>query len=187
MKIRREHETLPHSNAACHQLTLLTGGKIHACVWRFKVALYWNSPGFSKKKMSYSFLTEWYMIFCLRLYNDRLAWESAEVKATDSCMSVVFSRCRSTNVFSVHNAGGGLSTQWQVCKIDVRSHHPGLHIQLFSRFQMCNNTMLEKEQGKRNCRLVHCYEAGSQTRMPQLYCVLLEQNINSCKCSPLRN
>ena len=27
MKIRREHETLPHSNAACHQLTLLTGGR----------------------------------------------------------------------------------------------------------------------------------------------------------------
>ena len=123
----------------------------------------------------------------ISVYDCTMTWESAEVKATDSCMSVVFSRCRSTNVFSVHNAGGGLSTQWQVCKIDVRSHHPGLHIQLFSRFQMCNNTMLEKEQGKRNCRLVHCYEAGSQTRMPQLYCVLLEQNINSCKCSPLRN
>ena len=27
MKIRREHKTLPHSNAACHKLTLLSGGK----------------------------------------------------------------------------------------------------------------------------------------------------------------
>jgi hypothetical protein len=27
MKNRREHYTLPHSNAACQQLTLSTGGK----------------------------------------------------------------------------------------------------------------------------------------------------------------
>ena len=27
MKVRREHRTLTHSNAACHQLTLLIGGK----------------------------------------------------------------------------------------------------------------------------------------------------------------
>ena len=42
MKIRREHWTLPHINAACHQLTLLTGGekKIHVSVWRMKVTSY---------------------------------------------------------------------------------------------------------------------------------------------------
>ena len=39
MKFRRGLWTLPHSNAACHQLTLLTGGKKdHVSVWRFKVA-----------------------------------------------------------------------------------------------------------------------------------------------------
>ena len=27
MRIRREHQTLPHSNAVCYQLTLLIGGK----------------------------------------------------------------------------------------------------------------------------------------------------------------
>ena len=51
-KILRKHETLPHSNAACHQLTLLTGWKkfMHAPQ---ASALPWNRPGFLKKWVGY--------------------------------------------------------------------------------------------------------------------------------------
>ena len=63
MKIRREHFTLPHSNAACHQLSYWQAGKIHACVWRFNTASYKRASlkftRFSHKiKRSDTFLTE---------------------------------------------------------------------------------------------------------------------------------
>ena len=51
MKILREHRTLPHSFAACHQLTFryaYEGSRSpHAS------ALHWNPPGFCKKKVKY--------------------------------------------------------------------------------------------------------------------------------------
>lgn len=67
MKNHREHYSLPHANAACQQLMLLTGGeKIHACAWRFKVSSFkhawFKSIRFSQKKKnkirSDTFLTD---------------------------------------------------------------------------------------------------------------------------------
>ena len=54
MKNRREHWTLLHSNAACHQLTLLTGGKKFTYAYEgprspYASALHWNSAGFRKQ------------------------------------------------------------------------------------------------------------------------------------------
>ena len=58
MKIWQEHLTLTHTNAACHQLMLLTGGKkfTHACEGSnlpHASTFNWNTPCFHKKKMSY--------------------------------------------------------------------------------------------------------------------------------------
>jgi hypothetical protein len=55
MTIRWEHQTLPHSNAACHQLIILSGREkftyAYKC-WRppHSSALHWNPPGFLQNK-----------------------------------------------------------------------------------------------------------------------------------------
>ena len=61
----REHYTLPHSNAACHQQMLLTSGRKFTHVFEGSrsshiIALHWNPPGLCKKKKIRldTFLTE---------------------------------------------------------------------------------------------------------------------------------
>ena len=55
MKIRREHKKLPRSNAACGQLTLLTGGKEFMYAYEgsrspHASAPHWNPHGFRRKE-----------------------------------------------------------------------------------------------------------------------------------------
>jgi hypothetical protein len=55
MKIRKEHYTLSHANATCHELTLLTSAKKFTLAYEgsrspHASALHWNPSGFRKKK-----------------------------------------------------------------------------------------------------------------------------------------
>ena len=71
IKIRREHETLPHSNAACHQLTPLTCERKNSCMLMrvqgrlMQVRFIEIHQVFGGKKIrSDTFLTEWYEVIC---------------------------------------------------------------------------------------------------------------------------
>ena len=78
MKVWREHYTLPHSNAACHQLMLSTGGKnscismkVQSCL--IQVCFIEIHQVFAKKKYGrIFFLTEWYIPIYTPLYEKYL-------------------------------------------------------------------------------------------------------------------
>ena len=81
IRIKRQHLTLPHSNAACHQFTLLTGGKISRM--RMKVQSHLNQARieihevFEKRIRSDSFITD-HVVLCCRQMPRNLNWDSSK-------------------------------------------------------------------------------------------------------------